>query len=50
MKTYSMKLPLDEEDSLHSLETSSLLDKEVDLTSDIFSESNTQMSLQVGSG
>ena len=35
MKTHSMKRPLDEEDSLYSLETSSLSD-EVDLASDFF--------------
>ena len=35
MKTHSMKRPLDEEDSLYSLETSSLSD-DIDLASDSF--------------
>ena len=39
MKTHSMKWPLDEEDSLYSLETSSLLEHEADSTSDYFCDS-----------
>ena len=39
MKTHSMKRPLDEEDSLYSLETSSLSEHEADSTSNYFCDS-----------
>ena len=41
MKTHSMKRPLDEEDSLYSLETSSLSEHEADSTSDYFCDSRS---------
>ena len=41
MKRHSMKRPLDEEDSLYSLETSSLSEHEADSTSDYFCDSRS---------